>query len=75
MSEEKLPLLVIGSKGNPRTNSVLTGLGGQKLLLTGFDLNLFGPKVMVSGSAFKNDVAPLRNLISFVFKNPMSNLE
>jgi hypothetical protein len=22
-----------------------------------------------------NDVAPLRNLISFVFKNPMSNLE
>jgi hypothetical protein len=32
-------------------------------------------KHLSASGGSNNDVAPLRNLISFVFKNPMSNLE
>jgi hypothetical protein len=34
-----------------------------------------GPDVAAQQVNAQNDVAPLRNLISFVFKNPMPNLE
>ena len=54
---EKRPELLV-LKEIVGTNAVLNGLGGQKLLPTGFDLNLFGPKLKVPGSAFRVAILP-----------------